>query len=135
MIGPTADRASAMFQWLRQVQEDPAISSAGFELAFVIGQYMSRGGVAWPSQETLAGALRMSKRNIRNLTDQLVSLGHLQVTATPGRGHTSRYRLLEKGNCGSSFGDEKGNGASSFNEAKRGNFVPDKGNHSSARTT
>jgi hypothetical protein len=83
------------FQWLDQVAADPAVTAAGFVLAYRIAKFFNREtGDAWPAQPTLAAAMRMDTRSVRRLCDQLEAAGHLQVLASCGRGHSCRYRSI-----------------------------------------
>jgi hypothetical protein len=42
------------FQWLDQVADDPAVTAAGFLLAYRIAKFFNRdSGEAWPAQPTL----------------------------------------------------------------------------------
>src|SRR5882757_3947812 len=83
------------FRWLDQVADDPAVTAAGFLLAYRIAKFFNRDtGEAWPAQPTLAAAMRMDTRSVRRLCDQLEAAGHLQVIASRGRGHSCRYRPI-----------------------------------------
>jgi hypothetical protein len=83
------------FQWLDQVAADPAVTAAGFVLAYRIAKFFNREtGDAWPAQPTLAAAMRMDTRSVRRLCDQLEAAHHLQVIASRGRGHSCRYRPI-----------------------------------------
>jgi hypothetical protein len=83
------------FEWLDQVAADPAVTAAGFLLAYRIAKFFNRDtGEAWPAQPTLAAAMRMDIRSVRRLCDQLEAAGHLQVIASRGRGHSCRYRPI-----------------------------------------
>lgn len=83
------------FRWLDQIAADPAVTAAGFLLAYRIAKYVNRdSGDAWPSQPLLAAEVRLSVRTVRDLSDQLESAGHLTVTASRGRGNSCRYRPI-----------------------------------------
>lgn len=89
------DFTRRQFQWLDQVAADPAVTAAGFLLAYRIAKHLNRGtGDAWPSQATLAAEARMTVRGVRGLSDQLEAAGHLSVLASQGRGHSCRYRPI-----------------------------------------
>jgi len=86
------------FVWLRQVQKDSAITSSGFELAFVLLQFMNReSGYAWPTQQTLANAIDASDRTVRTLLDALIAKGHIAVEHSHNRHSPNRYRIVLKG--------------------------------------
>jgi hypothetical protein len=92
------DFTRRQFQWLDQVAADPAVTAAGFVLAYRIAKHLNRGtGDAWPSQVTLAAEARMTVRGVRGLSDQLEAAGHLSVLASQGRGHSCRYRPVIRG--------------------------------------
>ena len=106
------------FEWLRQVQGDPSITSAAFELAFVILQHVNiKTGAAWPTQKPLANALRISDRHVRKLIDALVDRGHLRVQLTSGRHNPNVYRLAKKK-------ADRRNHSSTINADKGGTTVP-----------
>jgi hypothetical protein len=89
------DFTRRQFRWLDQVAGDPAVTAAGFVLAYRIAKFFNREtGDAWPAQPTLAAAMRMDVRSIRSLCDQLEAAGHLQVIASRGRGNSCRYRPI-----------------------------------------
>jgi hypothetical protein len=93
MASMADDFTRRRFQWLDQVAADPAVTAAGFVLAYRIAKHLNRGtGDAWPSQATLAAEARMTVRGVRGLSDQLEAGGHLSVVASQGRGHSCRYR-------------------------------------------
>jgi hypothetical protein len=83
------------FEWLDQITADPAVTPAGFVLAYWIAKHINRNsGDAWPSQPLLATEMRLSVRTVRALVDQLERAGHLTVIASRGRGHSCRYRPI-----------------------------------------
>lgn len=110
--------------WLDAVMADPAVTAAGFRLAYAISGFINRAtGDAWPSQETLAARLGMTPRNVRNLIDQLAARGHLTIIRSKGRGNVNRYRLArtapEKRNGASAFRPEKQERAFPFSEREK----------------
>jgi len=106
-----------LFAWLRQVQQDPAISSSGFELAFVIMQHINNSsGLAWPTQETLARAVDVSDRTVRTLTEALASNGHITVRHGQGRNTPNQYRLIWKNEA--DIDDERRKQASAYEAEK-----------------
>jgi hypothetical protein len=95
------------FKWLDQVIADPAVTAAGFSLAYRISKHFNRStGDAWPSQVTLATEMRMTVRGVRGLSDQLEAAGHLTVIASQGRGHSCRYRPAFQGPADAEPGPE-----------------------------
>lgn len=90
--------SSEHFGWLRQVQKDSAITSSGFELAFVLLNFMNReSGYAWPTQQTLANAIGASDRTVRTLLEALITNGHIAVAHSHSRHSPNRYRIVLKG--------------------------------------
>jgi hypothetical protein len=86
------------FKWLDQVVEDRGVSALAFRLAYVLASaFWNRGtNDAWPGQSKLAERTFITPRGVRNLIEQLVSFGHLEVTDGRGRGHTNHYRPVLK---------------------------------------
>jgi hypothetical protein len=92
-----SDFARRRFEWLDQVCADRGVRAAVFQLAYAISGFVNREtGDAWPSQETLAKHLGLSVRGVRKLTDVLGGRGHLEITESRGRGHSTRYRPILK---------------------------------------
>jgi biotin operon repressor len=86
-----------MFQWLRQVAADQGLPPLSARVAIVVSQYINRKtGTAWPTQETLANRLGVSRRAINRNIKALAARGHLNVTATRGRHKPNIYRLALK---------------------------------------
>jgi hypothetical protein len=86
------------FAWLRQIAADcKALPSAAAYVAIALTKYFSRkrGGLAWMSQETLAGDLGVSEVTVRRALAALVDRGHL-VAKRRGREETNTYRLVLK---------------------------------------
>src|SRR5437016_2114755 len=80
------DFTRRQFLWLDQVADDPAVTAAGFLLAYRIAKHINRGtGEAWPSQPLLPAEVRLSVRSIRDLSDQLeaeeLELGAMRYAA------------------------------------------------------
>jgi hypothetical protein len=89
------DFTRRQFLWLDQVADDPAVTAAGFLLAYRIAKHINRGtGDAWPSQATLAAEARLTVRSIRDLSAQLEAAGHLTIIGSRGRGVSCRYRWI-----------------------------------------
>jgi DNA-binding transcriptional regulator YhcF (GntR family) len=87
------------FAWLDQVAGDPRVPGASFKGAYVLAtKYVNRAsGDAWPSQKTLAAAIGVSERTVRNIFGPLVTRGHLAVVIGKGPGQSNHYRpILEK---------------------------------------
>jgi hypothetical protein len=65
------DYTRRQFQWLDQIAADPAITAAGFVLAYRIAKHVNReSGDAWPSQPLLATEMRLTVRSVRELSDR-----------------------------------------------------------------
>jgi DNA-binding transcriptional regulator YhcF (GntR family) len=78
---------------MRRLQQDARVSAQAFELAFVILQHTNAAtGAAWPTQETLANALRVNPRHVRRLIRELEQAGHLSITPGGGRRVSNVYR-------------------------------------------
>jgi hypothetical protein len=77
------------------VQQDHRVSAPAFALAFVISQHINATtGRAWPTQETLANAVRVNPRHVRRLALELEKAGHLSIESGGGRRISNIYRLL-----------------------------------------
>jgi hypothetical protein len=97
-----------LFAWLSQVHADQALHPAAFKLAYAISQYVNRKhGKAWPSQATLAKAMGITDRAVRDLVDRLRTNGHLQVDVHRGRHKTNVYRLAIKPDAGNAGGTDE----------------------------
>jgi hypothetical protein len=79
-------------RWLDQVEADPAISAAGFRIAFAILRLCR--GSAVVTQAELAARTRLTVRGVRNLIGDLAAAGHLAVTSDAG--WASDYRPVIK---------------------------------------
>lgn len=124
--------------WLDQVADDPAITAAGFRVAFAISRWFNRerhtttGELqAWPSQDEIASRARLTRRGVQKAIDALADQGHMSVIAGRGRGLRSTYEALvhelgevasdvpENANEGSPFMGETANGRSPISDGKR----------------
>jgi hypothetical protein len=87
-----------LFAWLNRIKADADLPPSAFKVAFEIGQYFNRTtGEAWPSTETIGRGIAMSQATVINMAGRLAAAGHLHIEpGRPGRGHSNRYRMLEK---------------------------------------
>jgi hypothetical protein len=83
--------------WQHQVMSDARLGAFAKLLgAFVMHYLDDRKGGSWASQPFLAERLGVDVRTIRRATAELVSLGHLVVEVSRGRGKANFYRALLK---------------------------------------
>ncbi len=117
-----------LFRWLNQVSADREITPGAFRLAYILSQHFNRRtGNAWPTQETLAKASRLTRRGVQMCLDALETQGHLRVIAGRGRGNVSTYepilrsddKAIQRANSSSPFDDENANLAAPFEDEKR----------------
>ncbi len=86
--------AREVFEWLRQIARDPALSPLALRVAIEVSQHVDRRkGYAHPSHATLAADLTASRRGIQNALSQLQDHEHLEVQVSRGAGQANRYRL------------------------------------------
>jgi hypothetical protein len=116
-----------LFEWLNQVSDDPSTSHAAFHEAFALSRHFNRkSGDAWPSQATLAAAIRTTDRTVRRLTDELVEGGHLAVVSGRGRYQSNHFRMVIKNRTqASALGGENRTPASALKETKTGHPCPE----------
>lgn len=82
------------FAWLDQVAADAKLTPSAFLLAWHIASHLNRAkGFAYPSQERLAGLMRMSNRMVRVLSGQLEAREHIN-TVPSKRGVNTEYRIM-----------------------------------------
>jgi len=85
-------------QWLEDVENDSGVSHMQFRLAYVLaGYFNSDTGKAWPSQETLANRLGVTRRGIQKALAALAARGHLHIESAEGRTNTNHYSPLKNG--------------------------------------
>jgi hypothetical protein len=118
------DFARLQFDWLKQVQDDPAVDGAAFSLAFAICRHLNAKSLsAWPTQETLAGYVHTDVRRIRRLTQKLVDYGHLTVSVSRGRHKPNVYRMATQNRTPMpAFTDRKPDTHTRFSENKTGHL-------------
>jgi hypothetical protein len=62
----------------------------------MIATYADRTGLAWPSQERLAGDVGISERQVRRIVDELKASGWLTIEEPgDGRGNSTHYRVAK----------------------------------------
>lgn len=98
--------------WQHQVMSDPRLGAFAKLLgAFVMHYLDDKKGGSWASQPFLAERLGVDVRTIRRATAELVSLGHLVVEVSRGRGKANFYRALLKEPAQPGMGAEVATGA------------------------
>jgi len=75
--------------WKRSRQK-----SGPLVVLLALADYTSREGIAWPAVSTLAGKVRMSKRNTQRCLRALERAGELEVRRNQGRRGSNIYRIL-----------------------------------------
>src|SRR5262249_9634271 len=88
------------FAWLDQVLADHGLPASAFKVAyFIAGKFNAEmNGIAWPSCETIAAAIGMSKGTAHDMVGRLQARGHLGLDpGRQGRGHSNRYHMILKG--------------------------------------
>jgi hypothetical protein len=82
--------------WLQQVLADRSLPPLALHVAQLLAlQFLnSKTGEAWPSKQTVARLLHMSPRNIRRLTKELETAGHLTIMIANRQHVSNRYRLV-----------------------------------------
>ena len=83
------------FDLLDTVAQDDRVSPGGFRLLYLlVSRFMNRDtGEAWPSLETLAGALGIDERQVRRLIRELSEAGYL-LAKRGGAGRPNCYSLI-----------------------------------------
>lgn len=122
-----ADQFTARKLWcLDQVLRDKRATHFDFRLAYYIASVTDRAtGEARFKQVTAAEALGVTRRAIQLSSERLKTLGHCDISFTPGRSHVNGYRLcLEKANVGSSLEQESRNAGSPISDLKANGGSP-----------
>jgi hypothetical protein len=106
-----------IFRWLAQVNADRELPPSAAKIAIALAAYFNHqreGGMAWPGFETLARDAGLSKSVVVSVLRLMAERGHLKIEAgRPGRGHSSRYWMIEKGRQADLFEPEKRSAAPS----------------------
>lgn len=96
-IKPPAQGASCVqrLEWIAAVARDGSLPASACRVAVAIAGYVNnaRGGIAWPTQERLAGDLKASVDTVRRAVNALVAAGHLTVEGGGRKGQAMTYRL------------------------------------------
>ncbi len=86
------------FAWLEAVARDASLRASASRLAIVLSAFFNReSGDAWPSMDTLADLLGMTRRGVQKLIEALVEAGFLDRDIGGGRKSTNVYALLFPG--------------------------------------
>src|SRR3981081_1057635 len=87
-----------LFAWLDQVALDRNLPSSAFKVAYVIAEHVNRAsGDAWPSTERIGQGCALKQSTVVDLVRRLHAAGHLAIEpGRAGRGHSHRYRLIQK---------------------------------------
>lgn len=103
MDDPTQKRTAVLFGWLNQVKADGGLIASCFKVAYELtqwtnGEAFAKDGslIAWPSLKTIATAIAMSERTVRDMVKRLEARGHLSIKVGHGPGHPSLYTLVMK---------------------------------------
>jgi hypothetical protein len=103
MDDATKKRTAVLFAWLNQVKADGALIASCFKAAYELtqwtnGEAFDKDGslIAWPSLRTIAIAIAMSERTVRDMVKRLEARGHLSIKVGHGPGHPSLYTLVMK---------------------------------------
>src|SRR5687767_908115 len=79
---------------LAQVRSSSQSKGSARLLLFVIASHVNPdSGLAWPSLETLAREIALTRRRVIQLIHVLEALGELTVRRGHGRGHVNFYRV------------------------------------------
>jgi hypothetical protein len=84
------------FQWLAEIVGDPKLPAFVFKVAYFLADKFNRqkGGLAWPSLQTIADAVALSKSSVFDAIELLKSHGYLEVeSGKQGRGHSNHYQM------------------------------------------
>lgn len=98
-------------KWLEACSTDPTISATELRFAIQLAlRYVSlpksakrfdETGIptAWPSQPVLASDLGCTRQGVGAAARRLAKRGYIKITPGRGRGHSTEYGLIEKGNA------------------------------------
>ena len=111
-----------IFAWLNAVKFDHDLPASCFKVAFQMalktnGAEFKKSGqlVTWQSEPTMAAAIQMSERTVRDMVSRLQAAGYLEIKTGRGRGHSNRYTLTIPQNRQRTAG---------FTEPKTGSGLP-----------
>ena len=80
-------------RWRRAVLAEPALTDAQKLVAFALAEHMNGGGGScWPSVETLADEVALTRRPVQRALATLDAAGWIEREIGRGRGHSSQYR-------------------------------------------
>jgi hypothetical protein len=102
--GTPRKTAPAIFDWLNQVKADRRLhTSSCFKVAYQLAQKTStaefeKSGqlVTWQSEPTIANAVGMSERTVRNTVHLLRDTDHIDIKTGHGPGSSNRYMLKNR---------------------------------------
>src|SRR5579871_2295989 len=106
-----------IFGWLNEVKANCDLPASCFKVAFQLAQKTStavfeKSGqlVTWQSEATIADAIQMSVRTVREMAARLKAAGHVEIESGHGPGNSNRYTLTRKyGQSAAAFdGDNSG---------------------------
>jgi DNA-binding MarR family transcriptional regulator len=102
---PTHDHERFVAAFLDRVRRDRGLPANAYKVASIIAEHLNRRTrVAWPGRTRIAELASLSDATVKRMITKLCEFGHLEVERGQGRGHSSRYRLLD----GSQMAAEKG---------------------------
>jgi hypothetical protein len=99
-------------RWRRAVLGAPELTDGQKVVAMALAEHMNGdGGSCWPSVETLAGEIALTRRPVQKALAALEELGWIERRIGRGRGHSSQYRASfpdsERASDGTPFAEEK----------------------------
>jgi hypothetical protein len=101
------------------VKADSRLPASCFKVAFQLAQKTNTAElekfgtlVTWQSIPTMADAIQMSERTVRDMVSRLQAAGHLEIESGHGPGNSNRYTLKYR------------QPAAAFNEANTGSGLP-----------
>jgi hypothetical protein len=118
-------RTAVLFGWLNQVKADGGLIASCFKVAYELtqwtnGEAFAKDGslIAWPSLKTIATAIAMSERTVRDMVKRLEARGYLSIKVGHGPGHPSLYTLVMKNRQYAAAFDEIGTNSEPISEIR-----------------
>jgi hypothetical protein len=99
-----------IFRWLAQVNSDRELLPSCAKIALALAPHFNekRDGMTWPGFQTIADAAALSKSVVVAGLRKMEARGHVKTEpGKAGRGHSTRYWLVEKGRDADLFAAEK----------------------------
>ena len=106
---------------------DPELRDSRLLTLLALADFANDVGECWPGQPTLAQRARVSQRHISRVIDWLEEQGYIEILVKGnGKGHSSHYRLLLKGDILSANGAPKGDNLPPNNRKKDDKLSPNR---------